>query len=190
MCKVIVFEDAFLAISTCVSCSYALIVEFPCFDVFEISHSCWRMLPKFQMLMVHFELLFFQWKETRTYPQNKGMWKQRRDQYQVPLFIGISIALQQPWPQNSLGYLEDIPSANSCSREAPCNLLGAGAFFWQGIVTIHLDWPQLSKILVCYTRGRPCHQGVSLWNWGFRQEGLTLDKNEESGVHIRNIMVS
>jgi len=49
------------------------------------------------------------------------MQQQRRDHYQLSLFIGTSIALQQRWPQNSLGYLEDIPSANSCSREALCN---------------------------------------------------------------------
>jgi hypothetical protein len=57
------------------------------------------------------------------------MQQPRWDNYQLSLFIGISIAFQQPWPQNSLGYLEDIPSANSCSREALCGFLGQGGMW-------------------------------------------------------------
>jgi hypothetical protein len=117
------------------------------------------------------------------------MRKQRRDHYQLPLFNGISIALQQPWPQNSLGYLEDIPSANSCSSVIS---LGGGGM-WGGIF---LAGNSDSSSRLTSALQDPCllRQGKalpsSLWNWGFRQQSLTLDKNEENGVHIGNIMVS
>jgi hypothetical protein len=159
-------------------------VEFPCFDVFEISHSCWRMLPKFQMLMVDFALLFSRQEHTHGTREcnSKG---------EITTNCHYSLVLQLHC--NNLG--PKIPLV--IWRTSPVQIPAPGRLYvigenvgggWAGNSDSSSRLTSALQILICYARGRPWGQGVSLGNWGFRQQGLTLDKNEENRVHIWNIL--